>query len=253
MAELVLLAVTRMVSGVCIGGAAPGGGPWLRPVKPFGCVQLGDIRFANGALMRPFDIVSLNLLKPQPDPPHVEDVLCDFVHPRPEWRGRLEEPERLAFLESCMDPRPAEIWCRVPAQRVDGRSLTLFEPEALTAAFAYDSYSEKFECRIAWPGYDRPQGVPVTDLKWRALGREWAGGRGGRTPRSGGQGGAGPVPGRGPQNQQYDLPSLRRRLGVERLFLAVGLSRNYQGQFWPIVVGVHTLPDYPATVDERRL
>jgi len=46
---------------------------------------------------------------------------------------------------------------------------------------------------------------------------------------------------------------LAARLGVERVFLAVGLSRNYQGQFWPIVVGVHTLPDYAATLDERRL
>jgi hypothetical protein len=227
MTDLVLLAVTRMLSGVCIGGIPPGGGAWVRPVKSFGCPLLGDLRLAGGALMRPFDIVSLNLLNPQPDPPHVEDVLCDFIRPRPEWRGRLSERERETFLEGCVDPRPSDIWCG------DSRSLTLFEPLTLTAAFAFDFYSEKFECRITWPGYDRSQGVPVTDLKWRALGREWVTA--------------------GPQNQQYDLPALRRRLGVERVFLAIGLSRNYQGQFWPIVVGVHTLPDYEAAIDERRL
>jgi hypothetical protein len=232
----VLLAVSRMLSGVCIGGIAPGGGPWVRPVKAFGCLQLGDIRFRGGALMRPFDRAALQLLKPQPDPPHVEDVLCDFVHPRPELRGRLTEPEREAFLLRCLDPRPADIWCphpEKPAERVDGRSLTLFEPPALTAAFAFDSYSEKFECRIAWPGYDRPQGVAVTDLKWRALGQDWVR--------------------RGPGNQQYSLEGLRQKLEAARVFLAVGLSRSYQGQVWPIVVGVHTLPDYEATVDERRL
>jgi hypothetical protein len=109
----------------------------------------------------------------------------------------------------------------------------LFEPLALTAAFAWDSYSDKFDCRIAWPGYDRPQGVPVTDLKWRALGWEWVT--------------------QGPHHQQYDLAGLWARLGIERLYLAVGLSRNYQGQYWPIIVGVHTVPDYEATVDERRL
>lgn len=233
MTDLVLLAVTRMLSGVCLGGIPPGGGRWVRPVKPFGCPQLGDIRLAGGALMRPFDIVSLHLLKPQPDPPHVEDVLCDFIRPRPEWRGRLSESEREAFLQASLDPRPSDVWCRVPAQRVDDRSLALFEPHALTAAFAFDSYSEKFDCRIAWPGYDRPQGVPVTDLKWRALGWEWVT--------------------RGPQHQQHDLASLQRRLRIERLFLAIGLSRNFQGQLWPIVVGVHTLPDYEATIDERRL
>jgi hypothetical protein len=183
--------------------------------------------------MRPFDLVALHLLQPQPDPPHVEDVLCDFIRPRPEWRGRLDESRREAFLEACLDPHPAEIWCRLPAQRVGSRSLTLFEPSALTAAFALDSYSGKYECRIAWPGYDRPQGVPVTDLKWRALGRQWAA--------------------RGPQHQQYDLPALKRRLEAERIYLAVGLSRTYQGQVWPIVVGVHTLPDYEAAIDERQL
>jgi hypothetical protein len=227
MTDLVLLAVTRMLSGVCIGGVAPGSNHWVRPVKPFGCPQLGDIRFANGELMRPFDVVSLHLLEPQPDPPHVEDVRCDFIRPRPEWRGRLSEGEREALLESCQDPRPSHVWCG------GERSLTLFEPHALTVAFSRDTYSGKFDSRIAWPEYHRAQGVAVTDLKWRALGWDWVT--------------------RGPSNQQYDLPALRRRLGVERVFLAVGLSRNFQGQFWPIVVGVHTLPDYEATVDERRL
>jgi hypothetical protein len=232
MTELVLLAVTRMLSGVCIGGMPRGGGPWVRPTKEFGCLQPGDIRYADGTLMRPFDVVALHLLKPRPVAPHVEDVLCDFVRPRPELRGRLTEAEREALLRDCLDPCPADIWCS-GSDHLPGRSLTLFEPPSLTAAFAYDSYSEKFECRIAWPGYDRPQGAPVTDLKWRALGRQWVTA--------------------GPQNQQYDRIGLCRRLGVERIFLAVGLSRNYQGQYWPIVVGVHTLPDYEATVDERRL
>src|SRR5262249_3220029 len=144
-----------------------GGGSWVRPVKAFGCLQTGDIRYRDSKLMRPFDVVALNLLKPRPDPPHVEDMLCDFVHPRPELRGHLTEQEREAFLVRCLDPNPGEVWGG------GGRSLTLFEPSALAAAFAFDSYSEKFDARIAWPGCDRPQGAAVTDLKWRALGREW--------------------------------------------------------------------------------
>jgi hypothetical protein len=227
MTDLVLMAVTRMLSGVCIGGVAPDGGPWVRPVKAFGCPQLGDIRYEDGALMRPFDVVALQLLERRPAPPHVEDVLCDFVHPRPALRGRLTEAERAAILQRCLDPRPADVWCG------GERSLTLFEPTTLTAAFAFDPYSEKFDCRVAWPGYDRPRGASVTDLKWRALGREWVT--------------------QGAHHQQYDLEGVRRRLCFDRLFLAIGLSRNFEGQYWPIVVGVHTLPDYEATVDERHL
>ena len=37
------------------------------------------------------------------------------------------------------------------------------------------------------------------------------------------------------------------------VYLAVGLSRSYQGQYWPIVAGVHLLPDYDVTVDARQL
>jgi hypothetical protein len=35
--------------------------------------------------------------------------------------------------------------------------------------------------------------------------------------------------------------------------MAVGLTRSFEGKFWPIVVGVHTLPDYQATVDYDNL
>ncbi len=227
MTDLVLLAVSRMASGVCIGGVEPEGGPWIRPVKSFGCPRLADIRFNDGSLMQPFDVVGLNLLEARPAPPHREDMQCDFLHPRPHLRRHLDEPEREDLLRRCHDPRPADVWCS------GDRSLTLFEPLSLTAAFVYDVYSRKYETRIAWPGYDRAQGAPVTDLKWRALGWEWVL--------------------QGPHHQQYDREGLRRRLGVERIFLAVGLSRSFQGQFWPMVVGVHTLPDYVATVDERRL
>ena len=103
MTELVLLAVTRMLSGVCIGGVPPGSGAWVRPVKPFGALQLGDIRYADGTLMQPFDRVALNLGAPRPAPPHAEDVLCDFRHSRPQRLGRLAESEREALLAKCLD------------------------------------------------------------------------------------------------------------------------------------------------------
>jgi hypothetical protein len=43
--------------------------------------------------------------------------------------------------------------------------------------------------------------------------------------------------------------ALLERLGTEALYLALGLSRNWQGEYWPLVVGVHVVPDYKAEME----
>jgi hypothetical protein len=48
---------------------------------------------------------------------------------------------------------------------------------------------------------------------------------------------------------EYDGGDLESKLGVREVYLAVGLTRSFQGAFWPIVIGVHTVPDYEAIVD----
>src|SRR5688572_325962 len=98
MGEILLLAVTKMRSGLCIGGVTPGDSRWVRPVKAFGNILPGDLRLPGGALMRPFDIVELALGAPHPDPPHKEDILCDFVRPRPRLGRHVTGDEREALL-----------------------------------------------------------------------------------------------------------------------------------------------------------
>jgi putative nucleic acid modification protein with dual OB domain len=199
----------------------------VRPVKPFGTLLLGDIRYPDGRLMRPWDIVGIELGRARPHPPHYEDVEADFVRHRPELRGRMEEGERREFLESVADEHPEAVW------RSKERSLTIFRPSEVAASFSFDRYSEKYEARLWWPGCGSAEGLPVTDLKWRALGRR--------------------LTTEGPAEQRLDEADLRRLLGYETLYLAAGLSRSFEGEYWPLVVAVHTVPDYEATIDERHL
>jgi hypothetical protein len=77
------------------------------------------------------------------------------------------------------------------------------------------------------------RGVSVTDLKWRALGRSWLGHEGGHLAL----------------NQE----ALYERLDAEALYLAVGLSRNWKGEYWPLVIGVHIVPDYAVKIDRQCL
>ena len=42
--------------------------------------------------------------------------------------------------------------------------------------------------------------------------------------------------------------AILERLTAEAIYLAVGLSRSWQGEYWPLVVGVHVVPDYDMVV-----
>lgn len=227
MREVGLLAVTKMLSGVCIGGVPPQGGPWIRPIKQFGAILPGDIRFADGSWMAPFDVVEFNLLKPRPSPPHVEDWTCDFVRPRPRLVRRLDLEARRRLLEAALDPAVLGAW------QSRSNSLALLRPDSMIARFSLDAYSSRYEARVEWPGCPRNVGCAVTDLRWRALGRRLL-------PESGGE-------------RTFSLEQLRGTIGCEAVYLAVGLSRSYEGQFWPIAVGVHCLPDYAVEIDPARL
>jgi hypothetical protein len=70
----------------------------------------------------------------------------------------------------------------------------------------------------------------VTDLAWRDLGRTWLDARGGQL--------------------SLDQPALFARLNAQTLYLVVGLSRSWQGEYWPLVVGVHTVPDWRVRSEE---
>jgi hypothetical protein len=106
------------------------------------------------------------------------------------------------------------------------------------AHFSLDTYSGKYQARMRFvlpgdanhPRITSRRGVSVTDLRWRALGRSWLGAR---------------------SYLALDHDALFKRLRAEALYLAIGLSRTYQGEYWPLVVGVHVVPDYMVPCRRR--
>ncbi len=234
--EVLIMAVTHMLSGVCTAGFTTKAHPvsrlgWVRPVKEHGSLLLGDLCDADGRVIQMGDVVALPLQQPRPNPPHSEDWITDFVYHRPRLLRRLEGAQRADFLLGYLDQAPQEVLGRNPT-----RSLCLVRPDRLWARFALDGYSGKYEARLGFtlPGVPHPgghssQGVPVTDLKWRALGRAWLGRTGGELLMGEGV--------------------LLERLGAEVICLSLGLSRGYQGKMWLLVIGVHPLPDYSVEID----
>jgi hypothetical protein len=224
-----------MHGGVCIAGMTTEPDPvtalrWVRPIRKGGHVLLGDITTPGGAVLRPFDVAELQLLHPCPTPSHTEYWITDLVSHRPRLVRRLEGARRKQFLRKHQDTSPQEV---LEKQQ---RSLCLIKSDWVKGTFRLDSYSGKFDARMAfglggraYRGSVAKGGVSVTDLKWRALGRAWL-------PEDGGW-------------TDFEDGDLEARFGIRDIYLVAGLTRSYQGGFWIIIVGVHTVPDYQATVD----
>jgi hypothetical protein len=237
---VLIMAMTRMLSGVCTAGFTTEPDAvshlcWVRPVREQGSLLLGDLTDADGRVLQPDDVVELRLERPRPEPPHTEDWVTDFIFHRPCLLRRLEGERRARFLAEHLDLAPQEILGPHPT-----RSLCLIRPEDVWARFNLDSYSLKYEARVGftlggerYPRTRPDRGVPVSDIKWRALGRGWLGDRGGTL--------------------KLDKAALLRRLEAEELYLALGLSRSYQGQLWLLVIGVHAVPDYQVPIDYENL
>jgi len=235
--EVLILALTKMKSGICTAGFTAERAPvtglrWVRPTREFGTVLPEDMMDTEGRLIQCGDVVALNLVAPRPDLPHVEDWVTDFIHHRPRWLRRLEGEKRTAFFARHLDQAPGHVL-------IDHtRSLCLVQPEQVWAYFSLDKYSGKYQTRMRFtlPGEVQcsramqPRGVTVTDLKWRALGRQWLAQQ---------------------QSAVLDLEHdvLLQHLNAETLYLTVGLSRQWQGEYWPLVHAVHVIPDYAATID----
>ncbi len=238
--EVLLLAMTRMRAGICTAGFTSDTDPvsglrWVRPVRAFGSLLPGDMTDANGHLYCCCDVVELELIEPRADPPHVEDWVTDFVHHRPRLLRRLEGQRRAQFLARYLDRAPEDVLRR------HTRSLCLVQPERVWGHFSLDKYSGKYAAHLGFAlhvvgpeAFATPAGgITVTDLKWRALGRLWLGGRGG--------------------SLEIDDAVIRERLEAEAVYLALGLSRSWQGRHWLLVIGVHVVPDYQAEIDLSAL
>jgi putative nucleic acid modification protein with dual OB domain len=231
-----------MRTGVCIAGVrqdAPS--VWVRPVREFGTVTLGDITYPNQVgerrVMRPFDIVEIMLDAHHPEPPFVEDWICDFSRHRPQLLGTLDESERLALLQAA-SAAPESIWSG------HDRSLGGCVADDLTATFLHDEYVGKYEARLSFDGQPpETSSLPCTDLKWRAFGRALLAKEGASAADH--------------QIRTLSLTNqeLRQALGVGEcaIWLALGLTRELHGRRWPLAVGVHTIPDYEVTVDYSTL
>jgi hypothetical protein len=231
--------MTYMRSGICTAGFLQQPDEvtrlrWVRPVKEHDTLRLADMTDASGRVTQTGDVVELDLQKPHPEMPHTEDWITDFVYQRPRLLRRLEGEHRARFLASHLDRAPQDVITH------QTRSLCLIKPDEVWARFSHDPQSGQYEARlgfrlanIAHERANSPRGIPVTDLKWRALGRTWLS--------------------QGPGELALTGAELASRLQTTDVYLALGLSRGYENEYWLLVIGVHVVPDYETVIHYNNL
>ncbi len=237
--DVLILAVARQPGGLLIAGMTTEPDPktglrWVRPVPETGGFELDELRFADGSLVRPGDVVRLALADPQPTPPYVENVRVETTGGPLVRIRRLTAERREAFFKGHVDTAPRDVL----ADR--SRSLALVRPYQLTAIVEADEetgqFATKFAVAIA-SGQFNEEGTPkflrsrddivATDIYWRALMRSWL-----------------------PDDEdflEYDIAELRERIG--EVYLVIGLSPKGT----PRIIGVNTVPEYEVQLDEDIL
>ena len=233
-AAVLILAVAKAGNGLFVAGMTTEpdlvtGLCWVRPTREHGRVCMDDLTTPDDQVLRPFDVVEFNLLRPRPKSPHTEDWIADFERDRPSIVRRLEGEKRSRFLHKYRDTAPRQV---LEGQQ---RSLCMVKPSSVTGSFRQSPGSAHLDARLAfrlggqtYRGSFTKGGFAATDLKWLALGDSWL-------PEGGGW-------------AEFDAGILEARYGIEQIYLVIGLSRSGQSRFEPVIVGVHTVPDYQVPI-----
>jgi len=238
-AEITTLAITKMYGGVCTAGIDEAG-RWVRPVRHSseqaprgtgaGDYSLLPIDFFHGGKshLANLGVTRFYLTERAPNPPHVEDCIID-PRSKPELLKKLPAQEQQDFLGSHAEPGLDRL---LPAPSA---SLCLIRPGNFSFLFRVAPGGDDVAVRSSFTaGRDKLSDIACTDLRMRALGRSMLSGKDSETEL---------------RLKEEDF----WRRGKSAIYLAVGLSRLYQGKHWPLVVGVHSIPELEVEIDFARL
>lgn len=228
--NITILAVTKLGDEICVAGIDEDN-HWIRPtcdIEDFRQFNKADIYDKNN---KPVVALSnqvaiwLRRAIPQTGAPHIEDWEYDMGI-KPILIRTLNDSQRLALFqkiaEQSLDP--------VIIQNV--KSLCLIEPtEIVLADFANISAKGKYQPKLKFTFCKEEFNYKVTDIYWRALGRLLA----------------------TKHKLVLDGKELRDTLKYSRIFLTVGLTRMFEEKYWPMVVGIHTVPYFPVQIDYNNL
>ncbi len=214
-----------MLNGICVAGVDREG-RWVRPVKlpefDFSSDMLSE---AGRVVVEPYNEVEFHTRGRLNNSPQSEDVEVDASH-TPHLTRTLNDRELLTTMRQIDERRSVEerggnieTWL-VGANR----SLVVTSVDEVLRAYRRTTDDGRRQRRISFRVGTRELDLSCTDLRWRKMTR-----------------------GDGDEDRRDLLAS------ADVLYFAIGLTRLYQGRYWPMVVGVHPLPKMVCEVDYNDL
>ena len=162
-----------------------------------------------------------------PKSPHSEDFLMDFDKP-PIYLSTIQNSQRIQLFKKIDESTNANK--DVESYLINNhRSLILIKPDSIESCLWKPSTMNE-KSRIAFFLNKRFYELSCTDIKWRALRHD----------------------------RDRDLKGLHL-LSNREVYFVIGLSRLYKPEKigieknWPMIVGVHTIPDYKVDIQYDNL
>lgn len=219
--RITILATTkRRNGGVCIAGI-DSTGSWVRPVKDNGNYFVkDDLFFQNRVIIDYLYELDFELDQHIPEPPNTEDYKIS-EEKKPQFiRQIMEDNERLEFLTKHSETSIESIFGE------GKRSMGLVECSKINEMCMGWDANNKFYSTISFVD---PVGVEYdlssTDLRWAAFGKSL-------------------MKKRDDQSLYYTGDSIKNIVPYDKLYFALGLTRESDIKLKELIIGVVTIPDY---------
>jgi hypothetical protein len=234
---LLVMAVTALADGVCV-ACVNENRQWVRPTRQqrpdWRQLHVADLKDETGrVVVQAGNEVRWEVGPPAPHAVHTEDAFVG--HRAPQLARALGYVELLAWCEYLRRPD-----LRAFLSSTD-RSLMLCRPAHITRAQFSASGKGGITARLRFECEGDAEDFSVTDLRWRALGRELLARRGAKLLNL----------------SEFEL---RRQAGIQVRYLAIGRGQAWEeklhplaGAHWPFVINVFTDPPLTQEVDYANL
>jgi hypothetical protein len=245
---LVVLASTKMQNRICVAGIDKAG-KWIRPVSGADFNFTPQMLQENGrVVVEPYNVVEFAVTKALSNTPQSEDVEVN-LNRGPHLVETLSDSSVLRFLRmhdeskvfsgSTVDFGPFLI--------TNNRSLILSKVDKVVDAYR-ELRGQRRQRRIAFVVRGKSFDYPCTDLRWRAYTRstqtmsvEEAVSESRRAQQT------------GREFLDRDAKGLELLNAASELYFTIGLTREYLGRYWPMIIGIHAMPRFGCSVDYDNL
>lgn len=237
--KLTILAVTRMQEKrICVAGIDETG-KWVRPVKdyPHHFEEVDIFGEDKSVIYENFNIVEMDFTEKLDKSPHSEDYVINEGK-KPTVIGNIPSQKREEFLIPNTENNFFADHEGEPVRKIlqdSNRSLILVGP--VDVRYVVIEKDKTPRIRFDIPNvYNCERSTPCTDLKFITFGKKV-------------------LKERGSEKVVLGSEELKRMIRIEKIYLALGLGRWYEEKkdYYDMVIGFHTIPDYQTEIDYDNL